>query len=374
MLPMWVADMDFKTSPDIIQAIDEKVKKGIFGYTTIPDEWYLAYQEWWQTQHDYHLEKEWLMFCTGVVPAISSVVRKLTTPAEKVLILTPVYNVFFNSILNSGRIVLESPLIYKEQAYNIDYLDLEEKLSDSQTTLMILCNPHNPIGKVWSRAELQKIGDLCERYGVLVVADEIHCDLVLEGSAYIPFASVSKTCEQISITCIAPTKAFNIAGMQTAAISVPNERLRTRVNRTINTDEVAEPNALAMEATIAAWTKGQPWLEALKIYLLQNRQLSQAFILEKLPQLKLVNATATYLLWIDCKEVTTDTVKLCEYLQHEVGLYVSSGDTYGAVGKGFIRINIACPKDRLEDGLGRLQKGIEQYRNKPKVGDTMIGE
>ena len=221
-LPMWVADMDFKTAPEILSAIKERVEHGVFGYSVVPESWYSAYRDWWKSRHHFDMDREWLIFCTGVVPAISSIIRKLTTPAEKVLIQTPVYNIFFNSILNNGRQVLESELRYKEGEYEIDFEDLERKLADPQTALMILCNPHNPIGKIWDRETLAKIGELCKKHHVVVLSDEIHCDLTAPETEYIPFASVSKTCQENSITCIAPTKAFNLAGLQTAAVVVPD--------------------------------------------------------------------------------------------------------------------------------------------------------
>ena len=277
-LPMWVADMDFETAPAIMEAISKRAQHGCFGYTEIPDAWYQAYIDWWKIRHDFTMEKDWLMFCTGVIPAISSIVRKLTTPAEKVLVQTPVYNIFFNSILNNGRQVLESPLVFDGNAYHIDFEDLEKKLADPQTTLLILCNPHNPIGKIWDKATLERIGVLCAKNHVIVLSDEIHCDLTDPGCGYIPFASVSDICRDNSITCIAPTKTFNLAGLQTAAISVPNPVIRHKVWRGINTDEVAEPNAFAVDAAIAAFTKGADWLDALRAYIYENKQYAVQYV------------------------------------------------------------------------------------------------
>ena len=230
-LPMWVADMDFETAPAVKKALIERAQQGVFGYTLIMDDWYEAYQNWWKNRHHFQIEKEWLIFCTGVVPAISSIVRKMTTVAENVVVMTPVYNIFFNSIYNNGRNILESQLVYEEGSYHIDYADLEEKLANPQTSLLILCNPHNPIGKIWNKETLKRIGDLCVKHHVLVLSDEIHCDLTAPGKDYIPFASVSENCRKNSITCVAPTKAFNIAGIQTAAVIVPDPTIRHRVNR-----------------------------------------------------------------------------------------------------------------------------------------------
>ncbi|GFZ32297.1 cystathionine beta-lyase [Clostridium zeae] len=370
VLPMWVADMDFKTAPEIIEAIQEKVAKGILGYTIVPDEWYQAISNWWERRHNFYIDKEWLIFCTGVVPAISSAVRKMTSVGENVLVQTPVYNIFFNSIVNNGRNIVENKLLYDGKQYNIDFKDLENKLSDPQTTMMILCNPQNPIGKVWDKETLERIGELCFKHNVLVVSDEIHCDLTDIQHEYIPFASVSEMCANNSITCIAPTKTFNIAGVQTSAVVVPNEVLRHKINKALNTDEVAEPNAIAMEATVAAFTKGEKWLNELRSYIGENKKVVEKFIASELTELYLVPSNATYLLWLDCSRISQDTTCLCEFLRSEVGLYISNGQSYGESGRGFIRMNIACPSARLEDGLTRLKKGIELY--KKVCGNTGI--
>ena len=361
-LPMWVADMDFETAPEIIEAIKKKVDLGIFGYTIVPDDYYLAISKWWSIRHNFNIEKEWILFCTGVVPAISSIVRKMTNLGDNVLIQSPVYNIFYNSIINNSRKIISSDLSFDGENYYIDFEDLEKKLSNPRTTLMILCNPHNPIGKVWDKETLRRIGELCLKHNVLVLSDEIHCDLTYEDNIYTPFASISSEIAQNSITCIAPTKTFNLAGLQTSSIIIPNEDIRKKVNRGINTDEVAEPNAFAIEATIAAFTKGEPWLEELIKYLSNNKKLVQQFIAKELPQLKLINSQATYLLWIDCNDITSDSEELCRYIRESTGLYLSSGTAYGANGNGFIRMNIACSKERLKEGLFRLKKGIESYR------------
>lgn len=363
VLPMWVADMDFEAAPEIRAALKKRVGHGIFGYTVIPDEWYSAYIGWWSRRHHFEIEKDWLVFCTGVVPAISSIVRKLTTPNENVLICTPVYNIFFNSIINNGCRVLECPLVYDGDKYEIDFIDLEKKLSDPQTTLMILCNPHNPVGKIWERETLAEIGRLCEKHHVTVISDEIHCDLTAPGKEYIPFASVSETCKNISITCVAPTKAFNIAGLQTSAVIVAEPFLRHKVWRALNTDEIAEPNAFAVDAAIAAFTKGENWFDALRAYIHKNRQTVTGFLESNLSELKLVSAEATYLLWIDCSAVTDDSVGFTEFLRREAGLYLSDGAEYGETGRKFVRMNIACPISTLRDGLSRLKTGTEKYKD-----------
>lgn len=353
-LPMWVADMDFETAPAITEELIRRAEHGIFGYSVVTEDWYTAYQNWWKRRHHLEIEKDWLIFCTGVVPAISSIVRKLTTPAENVLVQTPVYNIFFNSIYNNGRNILESPLCYDGEKYEIDFADLEEKLANPQTTMMILCNPHNPVGKIWDRETLKRIGDLCAKHHVIVVSDEIHCDLTDPGFEYVPFASVSETCREISVTCMAPTKTFSIPGIQTAAVMVPNPVLRHKVNRGLNTDEVAEPNVFAIGAAVAAFDKGEDWLEELRVYLWDNKQLVRDFIRERIPQIKVVPSQATYLLWLDCSQVTENATKLVEEIREKSGLYLTEGEEYGACGRQFIRMNTACPRERLIDGLNRL--------------------
>ena len=360
-LPMWVADMDFKAAPAIIHAIEQKSAEGVFGYQTIPDAWYDAYIHWWKNRHNLTIDKDSLIFCTGVVPAISSAVRKLTTPAENVLILTPVYNIFYNSILNNGRNVLQSQLKYENGKYNIDFDDLEKKLSDPQTTLFIFCNPHNPVGKIWDKTTIEKIGLLCEKYHVTVLSDEIHCDITDPGKEYIPYASVSDICRNQSITAISPTKAFNVAGIQTAAVMVPNPVLRHKIWRGLNTDEVAEPNVFAIPVTIAAFEQSAEWLDELRQYIYNNKQYIQSYIAKEIPKLRLIDSDATYLLWFDCSAYTNDSKHLCRYIREESGLFLSNGHVYGGNGDAFFRMNIACPKSNVIDGMQRLKRALDSF-------------
>ncbi len=369
-LPMWVADMDFQTAPAIREAVARRAAHGIYGYSVIPDAWYTAYTGWWENRHGLRMEKDWLIFCTGVVPAISSIVRKLTTPAEKVLLQTPVYNIFFNCVENNGRQVIENRLPFDGKEYRMDLADLEEKLADPQTTLMLLCNPQNPVGKIWDRDTLAKIGELCKKHHVTVVSDEIHCDLTDPGCAYVPFASVSDTCREISITCMAPTKAFNIAGLQTAAVAVPDPVLRHKVWRGLNTDEVAEPNAFAIDAAVAAFTEGGPWLDELRAYIYENKKLVTEYVRKHIPQLLVVPSQATYLLWLQCRRddlrkrqvagaVGELPLNPAKDLRERTGLFLSEGGVYGGGSQNFLRMNIACPRKVLEEGLERLKAGME---------------
>jgi len=360
-LPMWVADMDFQTAPEIREALEKRVAHGVFGYTIIPETWNQAYVNWWEKRHDFSVESDWLVFCTGVVPAISSAVRKLTTPGENVLIQTPVYNIFFNSILNNGRNVLQSPLVYDGKAYHIDFVQLEKDLANPQTTLMILCNPHNPVGKIWDKDTLKQIGALCQKHHVTVLSDEIHCDLTAPGKEYVPFAAASEVCKDISVSLWAPTKTFNIAGLQTAAIMAANPVLRHKMWRGLNTDEVAEPNAFAVDAAIAAFTKGEGWLDALREYIYQNKQMVKQFLQKELPQISIVSLDVTYLLWLDCHQITEDSVELAQFIREKTGLYLSDGVEYGGDGNYFLRLNVACPKKTVEEGLKRFKEGVTLY-------------
>lgn len=360
-LPMWVADMDFATAPEIQEAIQKRASHGVFGYTVVPEEWYQAVQGWWEKRHHFSMEKEWLIFCTGVVPAISSMVRKLTAVGENIVLLTPVYNIFFHSAVNNGRNISECPLKYDGKTYAIDFEELERQLADPQTTMLIFCNPHNPVGKIWERETMERIGRLCRKYHVLVISDEIHCDLTDPGRSYIPYASVSETCRENSITCIAPTKTFNLAGLQTAAVMVPDPNLRHKVWRALNTDEVAEPNVFAVTAAISAYSKGAPWLDALRTYLYENKSMVKDFLEKELERIRLVPSEATYLLWLDCGEILGNVDELAAFLRREAGLYLSAGSQYGKAGKRFLRMNMACSRSVLKDGLERLKRGFCAY-------------
>ena len=360
-LPMWVADMDFRTAPEITEAVVRRAEHGVFGYSTIPDEWYDAYVNWWKNRHGVEYKRDDLIFCTGVIPIISSCVRKLTTPAENVLIMTPVYNIFYNCIRNNGRNVRELPLDYDGREYRVDFDRLEKELSDPQTTMMLLCNPHNPIGKIWDRETLAGIGELAYDNGVTVISDEIHCDVTDPGREYVPFASVSEKCRDNCVVCISPTKAFNLAGLQTAAAVVPDKKLRHKVWRALNTDEVAEPNAFAVQAAVAAFERGGEWLDELRQYLYENKLLAREFIERELPQIKLVPSDATYLLWLDCTSLGMTSRELWEHIRRSAGLYLSDGSVYGSP-EGFLRMNIACPRSVVRDGLERLKKAVSSLR------------
>ena len=361
-LPMWVADMDFEVASPIKRAIVKRAEHGIFGYTATPDAYFEAISAYWERRHDYKIPTEHMIYSNGVVAAISSIVRKLTTPAENVLIQAPVYNIFYNSILNNGRNVLSSDLVYDGSEYSIDFVDLEEKLSCPQTTLMILCNPHNPVGRIWTRDELARIGSLCHKYGVTVLSDEIHCDLTVPGKGYVPFAAVNEECESISVSAIASSKTFNIAGLQSACIYAADPIIRHKVWRGINTDEVGEPNAFSMTANIAAYNECDDWVDEMIGYVFENKRIACDFINSRIDGMKAAFSEATYLLWIDISGVASDSVDFCDKLRESTGLYLSDGAEYGECGRSFVRMNLATQRSRVLDGLERLRQGAEEYR------------
>ena len=363
-LPMWVADMDFKSPPEVVDAFKERIEKGTYGYTYIDDEWYDSYIHHFKTRFNFEIKKEWLVFSTGVIATISSAVRRLSEVANNVVVLTPIYNTFFNSIVNNGRHPLTSDMIYKDGKYEVDFDDLEKKLALEETSLMIFCNPHNPIGKVWTKEEMERIGALCNKYNVTVISDEIHCDLLKPGAKHIPFASVNKTNSMISITTIAPTKTFNLAGIQTSAVFSENPKLKHLVERGLNTDEVAEPNVLALVAPKACYFKGDEWLDELNEYIDKNRQYVRNFLKENIPSVKLVEGDALYLLWLDFSNITSNTTELRDFIRKETGLFLSDGEEYRGNGLSFLRMNIATQFERVKDGMNRLKKGIELYLKK----------
>ncbi len=358
-LPMWVADMDFECAPKIVEAVTRVARHGIYGYSSTPNEYFRAVSSFWKERYGYFMEEDRICFCTSVVGAISSLVRKLTTPAEKVLIQAPVYNIFYNCILNNGRVVISNDLIYKNGEYSIDFADLEEKLSDKQTTLMILCNPHNPIGKIWDRETLAKIGELCAKYNVTVVSDEIHGAITEPGKEYVPFASVNEICENISVTCVSASKAFNLAGIHAAAVYSKNPLLYHRAWRGINTDEVGEPNIFAMAASIAAYNESRDWLEEVREYLFETRKFAEKYIEKNMPKCHAIKSDATYLLWLDVSAYTENSSEFANDLREKTGLFVAGGVQYGETGRRFLRINLATARANVEKGMELLKGYID---------------
>lgn len=360
VLPMWVADMDFRTAPCVVEALRRRVEHGIFGYTKVPATYYEAVVNWFARRHSWRIVPEWLIYTTGVVPAVSAVIQALTQPGDRVIVQTPAYNCFFSSIRNSRCELSANNLLYRNGRYTVDFDDLEAKAADPKATLLLLCNPHNPSGRVWTPAELRRIGDICLRHGVFVVADEIHCELTYEGHDYTPFASLSEEFQLHSVTCISPSKAFNLAGLQIANIVAADEEIRRRIDRAINVNEVCDVNPFGVEALIAAYNEGGEWLDALRQYLWENFHYLQAFLQEHLPELDVVPLEGTYLAWIDCMKTGMSSEHIARQLLDEGRLMVNAGILYGPGGEGFIRLNFACSRAVLAEGMERLEKALKR--------------
>ena len=362
VLPMWVADMDFRTAPAITEALRRRVEHGIFGYTHVPESYYEAVAEWFARRHGWRIERDWVICLPGVVPALSAIIKALTVPGDKVLIQTPVYNCFFSSIRNNGCEIVTSPLVPVGNTYVIDYDDLEAKASDPGVKLMLLCNPHNPVGRVWTRAELLRIGEICLRHDVVVVADEIHCELVFPGHSYTPFASLSEDFLHHSVTCISPSKAFNIAGLQIANIVSADAGRRARIDRAVNDNEVCDVNPFGVLATRAAYNEGAEWLDELIGYLHANYRCMRDFCREHLPDFPITELEGTYLVWMDCRRLGIPSHEMEQRLIAEARLWLNAGTMYGAEGEGFVRWNIACPRVLLMDGLNRFLGFVKAVR------------
>ena len=358
VLPMWIADMDFRTAPPVIEALAKRVQHGVFGYSKVPDAYYDAVIGWFERRHGFCFQKEWILFTTGVVPALSAVIKAFTCPGDKVIVQQPVYNCFFSSIRNNMCEMVSNDLIYKNRTYSIDFVDLEEKASDPLAKLLLLCNPHNPAGRVWTREELEKIGDICLRNDVIVLSDEIHCDLVYPEHTFIPFASVNEKYLNNLVTCSAPSKTFNLAGLQVANILAADEEMRKKIDKALNINEVCEINAFAAEALIAAYNEGGDWFDELKQYLYENYIYLKDFFVRYLPKLTVLPLEATYLVWIDCSALGLTSAKIAEILLENEKLWINEGTIYGTAGEGFIRLNIACPRALLVKGLNKIRNAF----------------
>lgn len=354
IIPMWVADMDFRVARPITDALRRRVEHGVFGYTLVTDEYYDAVISWFSRRHGWTMRREWIQYTSGVVPAVSAVIKALTVPGDRVIVQTPVYNCFFSSIRNNGCEVSESPLIYAGGRYTMDFDDLERRAADPRARLMLLCNPHNPAGRVWTAEELLRINDICMRHGVTVVSDEIHCELVYDGHEYRPFASLSAGCLANSVTCCSPSKAFNTAGLQIANIISADADVRRRIDRAININEVCDVNPFGVAALIAAYNEGGEWLDSLLAYIKGNYTALCEFFAGRLPRVRIVPMEGTYLVWADISAFGMTSDQVTERLLTEGRVMVSSGTIYGQAGEGFIRINIACPRERMMEGLRRM--------------------
>lgn len=354
VLPMWVADMDFRTAPAIIDALQKRVAHGIFGYTRVPDAYYDAVTSWFSRRHGWDIDREWIIYTSGVVPAVSAVIKALTVPGDKVIVQTPVYNCFFSSIRNNGCEIVSNPLRRTADTYEMDFDALERCAADPRAKVMLLCNPHNPAGRVWTPDELTRLGNICLRNGVTVVSDEIHCELVYQGFKYTPFASLSDAFLHRSVTCVSPSKAFNIAGLQIANIVTFDADLRRRIDKAININEVCDVNPFGVAATIAAYNEGEEWLNQLVDYLYGNYEAMAEFCRRELPEFPITRLEGTYLVWMDCSSLGMPSDALEHALLDDARLWLNAGTMYGAEGEGYMRWNIACPRSVMLDGLNRF--------------------
>lgn len=354
VLPMWVADMDFRTAPAIIDALQKRVAHGIFGYTRVPDAYYDAVTSWFSRRHGWDIDREWIIYTSGVVPAVSAVIKALTVPGDKVIVQTPVYNCFFSSIRNNGCEIVSNPLRRTADTYAMDFDALERCAADPRAKVMLLCNPHNPAGRVWTPDELTRLGNICLRNGVTVVADEIHCELVYQGFKYTPFASLSDAFLHRSVTCVSPSKAFNIAGLQIANIVAFDNDLRSRIDKAININEVCDVNPFGVAATIAAYNEGEEWLNQLVDYLHGNYEAMAEFCRRELPEFPITRLEGTYLVWMDCSSLGMPSDALEHALLDDARLWLNAGTMYGVEGEGYMRWNIACPRSVMLDGLNRF--------------------
>lgn len=361
IIPLWVADMDFETFPAITEALQRRVAHGIFGYTRVPEAYYEAVCRWFKKRHGWHINREDIIYTSGVVPAVSAVIKALTLPGDQMIVQGPVYNCFFSSIRNNGCEMVSNSLIYnkEELRYEIDFDDLERKLKHERARLMLLCNPHNPGGRVWTRDELTRVAELCRKYGVRVVSDEIHCELTLYDNEYVPFGSLPDELSRDSITCCSPSKAFNTAGLQIANIVCRDAEVRNRINRAININEVCDVNPFGVIALQAAYSdEGYEWLTQLRKYISANYDLLLERFARELPKCKVMRMEGTYLAWIDCSELHIPSDEIEKMLMHENKVWVNAGSMYGAEGAAFIRINMACTSELLNEGITRIVNGL----------------
>ncbi|MEE3877032.1 MalY/PatB family protein [Vibrio natriegens] len=356
ILPMWVADMDFRTAEPIVSALKQRVEHGVFGYTKVPDAYYAAVINWFGKRHNFHIQREWIQYTSGVVPALSAILKALTNPGDGVIVQTPAYNCFFSSIRNMECHLVENPLVNRDGYYEMDFDDLERKASRSDVKVLILCNPHNPVGRAWTQEELTRLGEICFRHGVKVISDEIHCDLTFPGVQHQPFAALGDEFLANTVTTNSPSKSFNIAGLQIANIITADKQLRDKIDRALNIHEVCDVNPFGVSALMAAYNESEAWLDALREYLHQNYLVVVEFINQHLPRLSVIQQEATYLAWIDCRQLDLPSAEIGEKLITEGALMLNQGAVYGTQGEGYIRLNMACPRAQLLDGLQRMAR------------------
>ena len=361
IIPLWVADMDFETAPSVQQALLKRMQHGCFGYTLVPESYYNATIQWFQHRHGWSIERPSFIYTSGVVPAISAIIKAVTSPGDKVLVQTPVYNCFFSSIRNNGCTLAENPLKMEGNRYEVDWQDFEAKCADPSVKVFLLCNPHNPAGRVWTCQELVQMGNICLKHGVFVISDEIHCEFVMPEHTYTPFASISEDFAMNCAVCLSPSKAFNIAGLQIANIIVKNEKVRKRVDKAININEVCDVNPFGVIALQAAYSaEGEEWLNQLCHYISDNYLMACQLFTEALPQCPVTTLEGTYLMWVDIRATGKTSHQVTDHLLRKAKVYVNCGTMYGeATGEGYIRINLATRRNLLEEGIMRIIKSLQ---------------
>ena len=359
ILPLWVADMDFPTAPPVIEAVQKRTAHGIFGYSEAdPERLYRVLEQWFRERHHWQIRKDWLLQTPGVVFALAMAVKAFTEPGDAVLIQQPVYYPFSEVILDNGRRRVSSDLILKDGRYEIDFADFEQKIIENDVKLFLLCSPHNPAGRVWTREELETVAGICRKHNVIVVADEIHEDFVWTERPHIPYASLGEEAAENAVICTSPSKTFNLAGLQVSNIFIPDYALRRKFKHEINAAGYSQLNTLGLVACEAAYQQGIPWLEEVKQYLRENIEFTRTFLQQHIPQIKLIEPEGTYLLWLDCRGLGLGNSGLEELIVKKAGLWLDSGAIFGAAGKGFQRINAACPRSVLQEALERMQKAV----------------
>ena len=363
LIPMWVADMDIKAAPEIIESMKKKVEQEIFGYVYRPDSYYKTATEWLKKRFGYEISPSSLIHSPGVVPSMSILVKMLTKTTDKILIQTPVYPPFASAVKDNGRELVENPLIKDEKGYyTIDFEDLEKKLSLDEVKLFILCNPHNPVGRVWKKEELLKMGELCKKYNVRILADEIWRDLIMPGYKHTPMASLSKGIEDITITLFSPTKSFNLAGLQASFATFPRAEERKEFDNILGQMDVKRNNPFSLVAFETAYEKCEDWLEELILHIDGNMQYVVDFIAEKLPEIKVVKPEGTYLMWLDFNGTKIPQDKIQEFLINEAKVAMNDGGSFGSNGKGFARMNVACPRYMVEEAMERIEKALKNLK------------
>jgi cystathionine beta-lyase len=363
LLPLWVADMDFRAPQPIINAIIDRAKHGIFGYSYFHSAYFDAVLDWFKRRYDWEIKKEWLTFTPGVIPAINMAIQSFSNPRDKIIVQNPVYYPFFGAIQNNGRQILFNPLKKIDRRYQMDLDDLKRKIKDARAKILILCSPHNPVGRVWTKDELINIGEICIENEILIISDEIHCDLILPGFTHTNFASISNNFAMNSITCTSLSKTFNLAGLQLSNIIIPNERLRHIFINTIESVFIPEefgylPNDLSLVAFTAAHQACDEWLNSLLIYLQKNLEFLISFLKKKIPQIEVIKPEGTYLVWLDFRKLGIDLDKLEIFLLNKAKVALDDGSKFGNGGEGFQRINIACPRSTLEKALEKIQNAL----------------